>query len=171
MYIYIYIFIWAPESTFSSAALFVFLSVFASSNCFMLGLGWLGGVGWGNNVLAVAKITCCHKNFFIAFPHPLHATLYTFDGDMSYRLGWGWLGWVGWGNNAVAKITRCHKNFFIAFPHPLHATLYTFDGDTSYRLGWGWLGWVGWGNNVLALTYPLAVTSYTFLLATSEEVL
>ena len=127
MYIYIYIllyihiFIWAPESTFYSAALFVFLSVFASSNCFMLGLGWLGGVGWGNN--------------------------------------------------AVAKITRCHKNFFIAFPHPLHATLYTFDGDTSYRLGWGWLGWVGWGNNVLALAYPLAVTSYTFLLATSEEVL
>ena len=28
--------------------------------------------------------------------------------------------------------------------------------------GWGWLGWVGWGNNVLALAYPLAVTSYTF---------
>ena len=73
----------------------LFLSVFASSNCFMLGLGWLGGVGWGNN--AVAKITRCHKNFFIAFPHPLHATLCTFDGDTSYRLGLelGWVGWVG----------------------------------------------------------------------------
>ena len=58
--------------TFYSAAVFVFLSVYAFSNCFMLGWGWLGGVGWGNNVLALA--------------HPLAFMSYAFLLAMSYEL-------------------------------------------------------------------------------------
>ena len=40
--------------TFYSPALFVFLSVYVCSICFMLGWGGLGEVGWGNKVLALA---------------------------------------------------------------------------------------------------------------------
>ena len=53
-----------PSCTFYSAALLAFLSVYVFSNCFMLGWGWLGGVSWGKNILALA--------------HPLAVTSYTF---------------------------------------------------------------------------------------------
>ena len=94
------------------------------SNCFMLGwglvgCGGLGGLGWGNNVLALAKVTWCYViRTSVAFPHPLHARLYTFPIFPFWyviRLGWG--GWVG----RVGAITSL-KKLLDATSHRVSAT-------------------------------------------------
>ena len=131
------------------------------------GVGW--GVGWGNNVLALAYL---YNILFLYLRH---------------TLGVGLAGGVGWGNNVLALAYLVY--FFLCLRHTLGvgwlggglgqqhpgtcvlsvlfpvptsvswgnnvlalAYLIYFSCAYVIHLRWGSL-WVGWGNNVLALAY------------------